>query len=194
MVELPAEAVEAGHQKLHDQYGTLCGADNGWCAELEAAQLTLMDALPLITAAGRGEEWQAGSGAALIAAERRRQVEVEGWTADHDAGHGPTVLLAAAKCYGWAAVGAEGNAKPAPALWPWARSWWKPKDRLRNLVRAGALAQAAADIALRWRDNYAAEIDRLLAAPAAEVGVCGVVHSPPGPPDRWLAARSEASQ
>ncbi|ESY21437.1 hypothetical protein [Mesorhizobium sp. LNJC391B00] len=26
-----------------------------------------------------------------------------------------------------------------PGVWPWHRNWWKPKDRRRDLVRAGAL-------------------------------------------------------
>jgi hypothetical protein len=27
-------------------------------------------------------------------------------------------------------------------IWPWDRKWWKPKDRRRDLVRAGALILA----------------------------------------------------
>ena len=33
----------------------------------------------------------------------------------------------------------------AANLWPWAQDFWKPKDQLRNLVRAGALIAAAID-------------------------------------------------
>ncbi len=79
-------------------------------------------------------------GIELIAAERRRQVEVEGWTPEHDAEHVNGELAVAASCY------ATGDY----AMWPWAPEWLKPKDRLSDLVRAGAL--------------IAAEIDRLLAA------------------------------
>lgn len=38
-------------------------------------------------------------GAKLIAKERRRQIEEEGWTAEHDAEHGPGDLALAAVCY-----------------------------------------------------------------------------------------------
>lgn len=39
------------------------------------------------------------SGIELIAEERQRQVEVEGWTAEHDAEHENYQLSAAAACY-----------------------------------------------------------------------------------------------
>lgn len=29
-----------------------------------------------------------------------------------------------------------------PSGWPWDAAWWKPKNRRRNIVRAGALALA----------------------------------------------------
>lgn len=76
------------------------------------------------------------SGCDLIAAERRRQVEVEGWTAEHDAVHGGMQLLRAAEAYEWD----DGT------CWPWGEQWWKPKDALSNLIRAGALYQASADL------------------------------------------------
>lgn len=80
-------------------------------------------------------------GASLIAAERRRQIEVEGWTPEHDAEHGGTILRRAARCY----ETHPGDETFVPSAWPWDESWWKPKDHLSNLVRAGALYQAAAD-------------------------------------------------
>lgn len=111
------------------------------------------------------------SGAALIAAERQRQVDVEGWTPEHDRTHGPYELEAAALAY----VRSGDSPRPA-ANWPWAAMWWKPKDRLRNLIRAGALFQAAGEASelvssMRYwgmRDVVAAEIDRLQTA-AVEV-------------------------
>lgn len=84
-------------------------------------------------------------GVELIAAERRRQIEVEGWTAEHDAQHKGGELSLAAAVY------AVPNHLRGilMVLWPWDSFWYKPKDRIRDLVRAGAL--------------IAAEIDRLLA-------------------------------
>lgn len=81
------------------------------------------------------------NGTELIAAERRRQIDVEGWTAEHDRKHSVLQLCASAAAY----VMAEGPDAQMPQGWPWGSQWWKPKDRERNLVRAGALYLAAAD-------------------------------------------------
>lgn len=80
------------------------------------------------------------SGAVLIAEERKRQIESEGYTAEHDSTHNPEDLAAAGACY------ALEDVEPIhEQLWPWDAEWWKPKDQLRNLVRAGALIAAAID-------------------------------------------------
>ena len=88
---------------------------------------------------------------AAIAEERRRQIEVEGWDAAHDDAHSDGQLADAAACYA-ATVRAFCEAvfvgrayQPMVTyrdLWPWADEWWKPKDRRRDLVRAGALIVA----------------------------------------------------
>lgn len=88
-----------------------------------------------------------------VLAERRRQVQSEGWTPDHDDIHVQGELARAAACYAWA--GAQDDEKRSVyvmeagliwfdtvilrRLWPWDRKWWKPKDRRRDLVKAGAL-------------------------------------------------------
>lgn len=100
-------------------------------------------------------------GVELIAAERQRQIEVEGWTAEHDAQHKNGEIAKAAAAY---AICAADNVYPVSrgadmyrfwvSLWPWSWRWWKPKDRLRDLVRSGAL--------------LAAEIDRVLAEESAK--------------------------
>ena len=87
---------------------------------------------------------------AEIATERRRQVEVEGWTERHDDEHGNGELARAAAAYADHA-GRFGDAEsldmvyatkaPNP-LWPWHRQWWKPKNPRRDLIRAGALIVA----------------------------------------------------
>lgn len=89
-----------------------------------------------------------------IAAERKRQIEVEGWTAEHDADHSDGALARAAGCYALYAGGMTdmGCDRPGdisdddrwsmPQHWPWACEWWKPKDARRDLVRAGALIVA----------------------------------------------------
>lgn len=85
----------------------------------------------------------------LIAIERQRQINTEGWTAEHDDEHDNHEMAIAAACY--AAPGAPqgfsvGN-RPRNKLlpfWPWAQSWWKPTpdNRIRELTKAGALIVA----------------------------------------------------
>lgn len=96
---------------------------------------------------------------AEIAAERRRQVKVEGWAPEHDDKHDAGDLLTAAVCYAQRRMDESrfGIWTPtAPAAWPWDVCWWKPKDRRRDLIRAAAL--------------IVAEIERLdrLAAPSLD--------------------------
>ena len=76
-----------------------------------------------------------------ISAERQRQVDQEGWSAEHDDGHINGSIARAAGCY---SLGADGSVdwKLIEALWPWDPEWFKPKDRRRDLVRAGALIVA----------------------------------------------------
>lgn len=72
-----------------------------------------------------------------VAAERERQINVKGWTSEHDDRHAPGEMAIAAACY--IITGPDDR---IPDAWPWAAEWWKPKGRRRNLVRAGALILA----------------------------------------------------
>jgi hypothetical protein len=78
-----------------------------------------------------------------IVAERRRQIEAEGWTPEHDDEHGAGEMAAAAAAYAFSAA-TEGRYYAADPLgfWPWDAKWWKPKGARRDLVRAGALIVA----------------------------------------------------
>jgi hypothetical protein len=81
------------------------------------------------------------TGIQLIAAERKRQVTKEGWTAKHDDGHKRFQLTRAAISY--AQSGAD---MLATWDWPWELEDWKPsKEPIRNLVKAGALIAAEID-------------------------------------------------
>jgi hypothetical protein len=96
------------------------------------------------------------TGAELIAAERKRQIEVEGWTAEHDDdAHGPGSLTNAAIAYAGHARTMVGKANLfPPQCWPWDRRWWKPSDdQIRNLVKAGALIAAEIDRLQRATDH-----------------------------------------
>lgn len=97
------------------------------------------------------------TGAELIAAERQRQINAEGYTAEHDDGH-PQEMAAAAACY--LDVALRVMRWPSANTWdryltdwPWEPEAWKPDvDPIRDLAKAGAL--------------IAAELDRLLRAEA----------------------------
>ena len=84
-------------------------------------------------------------GADLIREERHRQIEVEGYDTMHDRHHTPQVLCRAAVGYALHEDPSKLVSDAAANLWPWTKDFWKPKDQLRNLVRAGALIAAAID-------------------------------------------------
>lgn len=88
----------------------------------------------------------ASTGLLSIAAERQRQVEVEGWTPEHDDEHQPGTLCRAAACYAFNAYhDAHLRRDGTPHGWPWEAGWWKPYNRRADLVRAGALIAAEVD-------------------------------------------------
>lgn len=142
----------------------------------------------------------------MIAAERIRQMESEGFTAAHDDQHADGVLARAGACYamnaGKAASYEERHGirmlaqdymrSPMPADWPWALDWWKPKTQMQDLVRAAALLVAEIERQIR-RDGAtagtpelppppsAAEVAAMLAPPARTAGTAFA-----SPPDNRL--------
>ena len=104
------------------------------------------------------------TGIELIVYERQRQIEVEGWTPEHDAYHSCGELARAAatyalpenyrkmtECIDRSENGGRDAIWEQPELWPFDNEYWKPTpdNRIKELVKAGAL--------------IAAEIDRLQA-------------------------------
>jgi hypothetical protein len=85
-----------------------------------------------------------------VLAERRRQIEAEGWTPEHDDTHDAAELALAAGAYCQSAAKPTiyarkpGSAFTIPMCWPswWDRVWWQPKSPRADLVRAGALILA----------------------------------------------------
>lgn len=73
-----------------------------------------------------------------VLAERQRQISAEGWTPEHDDAHGDGSMAVAASCYACSSAGLA----DATRDWPWADEWWKPSDRRRDLIKAGALILA----------------------------------------------------
>lgn len=93
------------------------------------------------------------TGIELIKSERTRQIEVEWWTLEHDKGWDKGLLGRAASCYETAM---DENAIQPPN-WPWDKEWWKPKSRVKNLVRAGALYLAQSDKSKHGNDKIASD-------------------------------------
>lgn len=101
------------------------------------------------------------TGIELIADERLRVIEKEGFNLKHDQQYESEELLFAAKCYIRASEACHysknnitfaGGFRPGEGIpfdWPFSADWWKPSDdSIRNLEKAGQF--------------IAAEIDRLL--------------------------------
>lgn len=87
------------------------------------------------------------TGIELIAEERQRQIEVEGYTAEHDMKHSSDDFAGAATAYAyppaWTYPGADIRAEE----WPFDEESYKPSpdNRERELIKAGALIAAAID-------------------------------------------------
>ncbi len=87
-----------------------------------------------------------------IAAERKRQIEVEGWIAEHDDAHRTDDMALAAACYAMPfnfsvpdPRSRRGSATISVSLlsaWPWDRRWLKLTTRRRDLIKAAALIVA----------------------------------------------------
>jgi len=119
------------------------------------------------------------SGIDDIAAERKRHVEEEGWTAKHDDRHSLGEMARAAAVYAYAATLSDeecsfhrdrlygcirGCFSIIAHLWPWDAHWFKPGARRRMLVKAGALIVAEIDRLDRSAAKTAAESARIAKA------------------------------
>lgn len=94
----------------------------------------------------------------LLIEERNRQIAEEGWHESHDDEHDTHQLACAAAAYAWPAEfdGYEfienpefpGEITPSGVdrldMFPFHKDWWKPtpNDRIKELVKAGALIVA----------------------------------------------------
>jgi len=93
------------------------------------------------------------TGTELIATERWRQINEEKWSTAHDAEFIHEELAEAAMCYINAKRCREVffQEDAVPLRWPWEDESWKPtpNDRVRELVKAGALIAAEIDRQLK---------------------------------------------
>lgn len=106
------------------------------------------------------------TGIELIAEERQRQIEVEGYSKEHDSQHNVSEFISAARTYIDAAMLTTkseeiGNSSEASMSWhkhnepfewkylklgwPWEEASFKPTTSLKDLIKAGALIAAAID-------------------------------------------------
>lgn len=95
-------------------------------------------------------------GAALVAAERVRQIHEEGYTPDHDARLGGELPWVA-----WAlldrAVNGRADDEEPPAMWPRSAEEWKAHEPIRALTIAAALIAAELDRQLTQRRQEGAQ-------------------------------------
>ena len=92
------------------------------------------------------------SGIHLITDERERQINEELWDSGHDDEHDEEEIAFAAVCYAMPTSARKMNSNgDAPYYWPWDSYYWKPSNRIRDLVKAAALIAAEIDRIQRQR-------------------------------------------
>ena len=101
------------------------------------------------------------TGIEIIADERARQIEKEGWNAEHDDEHKYGELADAAASYAMTDYmrrvipkSPQDTSGKIPVTWPFGFEWWKetPDDRIKELAKAGALIAAEIDRLLRLKE------------------------------------------
>ena len=94
------------------------------------------------------------TGIELIQEERNRQITSENYTSEHDDKYSGSHLSFAATSYCYYANNQPFDNKEDQQdindecliMWPWDNKYWKPsEDKVRNLVKAGALIAAEID-------------------------------------------------
>lgn len=137
------QIVSATEQRFEVSYdGT------GMAAFLAATSACSWNCLAVLAATMAGPDADA---AVQIVAERERQITGERFEPGHDEEHPPGELAMAGMCYLEHAFGVTYELDAMPRPWPLGEEWWKPKDTLRDTVRAGALIAADADRFVRAR-------------------------------------------
>lgn len=97
-----------------------------------------------------------------IGAERTRQITTEGYTPEHDDAHERGELARAAATFAYFTSLSDNARKhlddhpTVKFMWPmtWGLEHWKPKNRRRDLVRAGALIVAEIERLDRIKKNH----------------------------------------
>ena len=139
---------EAVYYVDHWEFVTCCLTQKAAEAYIQANRHNLTEPRVYVESAHRNQEWASirelvhvigsmGPGVELIARERVRQMEGEGFQGERDDQY----------VYGELATAAMAYLAEEKALWPpmWDLSWFKLGTIMRNLVKAGALLAAELD-------------------------------------------------
>lgn len=142
------KAVHASFMKLYKAGFTFAQVENFWKDCMSSADI-------MIENKKRGLQPQSSmSGVDLIYFERKRQIEVEGFTPKNDAKYTDDELAIAGAIYAfprdkrvqtvWLK---ESWTDLIKLFWPWDMKFWKPtpEDRIKELAKAGALIAAEID-------------------------------------------------
>jgi hypothetical protein len=144
-----AQGAEAHEQPTPAEYETAvdtlrhvidCLRKNGSYTDEEGEATDYLE--PLLSITAPSAQTALTDAARDVLAERKRQVNAEGWTADHDDEHDSEEMAIAAACYAESAAGFHHPSAGVPSIWPWTNRWWKPTAPRRDLVKAGALILA----------------------------------------------------
>lgn len=136
---IPSPEDLAAIRAAHEQRAPVAEMSDGAVAFLNYGEADSADCAHLDCPAcgGSGHVGDTRAGAFRdVLAERRRQIEAEGWTPEHDDEHKGGQLALAAACY---ALNAAGCGCEVARNWPWRGVWWKPSTPRRDLVKAAAL-------------------------------------------------------
>jgi len=133
----------AAIRAAHEQRAPVAEMSDGAVAFLNYGEADSADYAHLDCPAcgGSGHVGDTRAGAARdVLAERRRQIEAEGWTPEHDDAYKRDELACAAACYCMSSVGVL--FEQFEGMWPWDVNWFKRADPRRDLVKAAALILA----------------------------------------------------
>ena len=120
-------------RKYPEEYDGMSGCQRAAFLAKRCYAAMLAATPPVPAPAAQGDATQA---AIDVLAERRRQVDGEGWTVAQDDNYTAGQLAKAAASY------CLYQTSSAPGCWPWNLDYWKPKGYRANMVRAGALILA----------------------------------------------------
>ncbi|ENU2139557.1 ead/Ea22-like family protein [Klebsiella michiganensis] len=139
------EKAQAGEKQWREVVDAFCTDDAYWHNLTNSNnELIALLSQALCKQADRIAELESrtvSAAAADVLAERQRQITAEGWTPEHDDEYEHGELADAAGCYALSSELFDCAGEP-PRPWPWPDEWWKPGNRRRDLVKAGALILA----------------------------------------------------